>query len=992
MDESNSRITFRALLLGTVFSGLFAYLTVYFENKMSLILTATQVATLPYVLLLLTVWLVNPVSRFLRICRPFSMAEILIIFVMGGVSSGISTFGLASQIVPVMGNLFNQHWNTDQAKWENYIEPYISESFFLSEPGIQEKAIAYRSALLGYEDVKKVYDVARALKDSQASIDQAALKEKEAEESDEPEAAKTIKLNRAMNARRYAQRALALAEIEWESLRGTHDPAKVQEVLETYPAKVEKAKAEMEAKDKELRELEGKAFAKVETFRRGLPKELRAIPGFIPHPGEPVRMYFSRIRRLRHGMKALRPLRALSKSLKDREAGAASSGLAQDVSLAVSSATETLQPLSDPAEVRAQKEGLDAELDSQSKALEEASRELRDKNQERRLAEAERFDELEDEIETLDDRAATLREDLSRISVELEKARQELEFVERIGTAIENLKQLEASVAADNERPPAELSEELALIIAEFPKFDGTLRRFLVGDIEWGGWLRPVFNWGLVILLTYVILMTFNVLIFRQWAHNEKLIYPLAELPELLAGREPGIQTAEGTPSIFRGGLFWAGFSVSAVILGYNLFAASEVITGLKSIDLYFKWADYVKDSIFSGLYYSRCHIFFTMVGLSFLIPAKISFSLWFFYLCYLGQLQSMVWAGHGVNERSFPSMWWYTLNFKTAEAAGALMVFAAVILWKCRKSLLCFFTPSFISNLDPDERSELRISSFLFLASSVGLILFLWLRLGANLYYTIFAYVVILVITIGLIRAVAEGGILGFQAWCGPFHFIHSLFGFDKAWTAPEMFSPLMVYYSLMFLDIKTFIAPAMANSIKIRDDLRMSRLRFHVAIALGIGIAAVIAILSQIILAYTWGADGMQSWFHTSFPKGLFQKIVTITKNHPVDTASGAFWLGFGAVAMGGLLYLRQFVFWLPHPIGMIMLVNPIMQTYWFSIFLGWVFKSLVTKYGNKDTYKNMRCMFVGLIVGELIIIVLAMLVAIWTGKNIRIDLNRN
>jgi hypothetical protein len=37
-------------------------------------------------------------------------------------------------------------------------------------------------------------------------------------------------------------------------------------------------------------------------------------------------------------------------------------------------------------------------------------------------------------------------------------------------------------------------------------------------------------------------------------------------------------------------------------------------------------------------------------------------------------------------------------------------------------------------------------------------------------------------------------------------------------------------------------------------------------------------------------------------------------------------------------------------------------------------------------------MRFMFVGLIVGELIIIALAMIVSIWTGSSIGIDLNRN
>ena len=41
---------------------------------------------------------INPVCRFVRVVRRFSTAEILIIFIMGSVSSGISAFGLARQL------------------------------------------------------------------------------------------------------------------------------------------------------------------------------------------------------------------------------------------------------------------------------------------------------------------------------------------------------------------------------------------------------------------------------------------------------------------------------------------------------------------------------------------------------------------------------------------------------------------------------------------------------------------------------------------------------------------------------------------------------------------------------------------------------------------------------------------------------------------------------------------------------------------------------
>lgn len=318
-------------------------------------------------------------------------------------------------------------------------------------------------------------------------------------------------------------------------------------------------------------------------------------------------------------------------------------------------------------------------------------------------------------------------------------------------------------------------------------------------------------------------------------------------------------------------------------------------------------------------------------------------------------------------------------------------MVFATVVLYRCRQYILCFFVPASVRELDLAEQKELRISSFLFIFGSLALIILLWKGMGANIFYTILCYSVMMVITIGLVRAVTEGGILGFQAWVSPFHLIRTLFGMNKSWTAPSLYAPLMVYYSIMFLDIKTFIAPAMANSIKIRDELKMGRLRFHVAIFLGIAIAAFAAITAHLIMSYSQGADAMHGWFYFGFPKGLFDKIAFIGKTSPVDITASRWWLGFGGAGMAALLYLRQHFFWLPHPIGMIMLVSPIMATYWFSIFLGWLFKSLVTKYGSKEAYVKARTFFVGLIVGELFLVVLAMIISCKMGITIPIDMNR-
>ena len=62
---------------------------------------------------------------------------------------------------------------------------------------------------------------------------------------------------------------------------------------------------------------------------------------------------------------------------------------------------------------------------------------------------------------------------------------------------------------------------------------------------------------------------------------------------------------------------------------------------------------------------------------------------------------------------------------------------------------------------------------------------------------------------------------------------------------------------------------------------------------------------------------------------------------------------------------------LFWFPHPIGFIMLINPLMTQLWFSFFLGWLFKKITVKYGGKATFDRVRDVFIGLILGELMAI---------------------
>ena len=298
------------------------------------------------------------------------------------------------------------------------------------------------------------------------------------------------------------------------------------------------------------------------------------------------------------------------------------------------------------------------------------------------------------------------------------------------------------------------------------------------------------------------------------------ITYPLAELPKALVYTDrPG----GGMPDIFRNGLFWMGMAISGSVLGWNLLCKSQVVPGLSPLNLNNLWSDYVGNTPLQVLMNWKSEVFFTMIGLAFLIPKNISFSLWFFYLLYMCLLLILYWSGHIDTEGT--SQWWYMANIKTSIGAGAMLVFASVVLYKCRRYIFCVFHPGVLKDLESDEQRELRYASWAFMGASLGIVLQLWLDMGANLFYTVFFYLVLLLIIIAMVRAVAEGGLLAVKTYINPFHYVRAFCGFDKAYSAVPLFTPLLMYCGMLFLDLKVFIAPAMANAIKLRNDFRMPR-----------------------------------------------------------------------------------------------------------------------------------------------------------------------
>jgi hypothetical protein len=497
----------------------------------------------------------------------------------------------------------------------------------------------------------------------------------------------------------------------------------------------------------------------------------------------------------------------------------------------------------------------------------------------------------------------------------------------------------------------------------------------VIKSIDWAAWAKPIAGWLVMVFAVYCAFYCLTYVVLDQWDSREKLIFPLAKLPEALL---PDSDTVLGrVPAIFKTGGFWAGFALSFGVLSLNASQSAGWLSGLGLLQMGMSGLSVqtlVEGSIFEGL----CGgpqtlmflIIFTAVGISFLLPLETSFSIWFYFLVGKAVILTLVWMGYGRNGSDFPTEWLWTNNPVTAQGAGGILLFSAVSLWK---SLHDYFTLS--KGKSSKERVLIGLP-LLGLAVSLG-VLTMWLVWNQiTLGWAIGVVIFLTLLSLGLMRLVAEGGIYWFQAHSSLFH-LYKMTGLSGL-----LLGPLLPIYSVLFLDIKTFIAPNMLNSAKMRADVRAERLKFHLNIVICLVVTVLFSLGVALILSHARGANEMNRWFYTSGPASALDTAAQAMTRVPTFELSTAIWYAIGASWVGLSIFLRQTLFWFPHPIGYIMLINPLMAQMWFSFFLGWIAKRIVVKYGGKATFDRVRLIFLGLIFGELLGVAIWMMSSLMFG----------
>ena len=472
--------------------------------------------------------------------------------------------------------------------------------------------------------------------------------------------------------------------------------------------------------------------------------------------------------------------------------------------------------------------------------------------------------------------------------------------------------------------------------------------------IPWHLWLRPLAYCLMLYGFVVVAFLSLATIVRRQWSDNEKLSFPLVQLPVEMMRQRAGQR-------FFRDPLMWIGFAIPAVLFSVN--GIRNLRPDVPEITVYLEISGRLPPPL-SDLSTWLVSVSPGALGFFYLLPRELLLSFWFFHL--LGKLEEAItlWLalppirGMHVGANGY-------VGYQTDGAFFVLVAFMIVMALPHVKLVL----KRAISREGPRGEGELmpyRTAVWLLLASLAAAVI--WLHFaGMTIAFAAFAVLVyVFVEAVVMARATAEGGLPMTEGCFTPID-ISSLVIAPRS-LGPHNLTAVGFFDSFFTRDLRGGLLPTLLDSQKIGDLMGLSRRVVLVSFVAAVVLTIPMSVAIQLPLIYHRGALSLWSHFSRQNALQFFQENSAHLQGEDVYTPGSLVCFIAGAAITAWLGFMRvRFAGWPFLPLGYALSTSWGVLTFWFPMFVAWVIKSLVVRYGGMGLYARLRPMFLGMIFGE-------------------------
>ena len=453
-------------------------------------------------------------------------------------------------------------------------------------------------------------------------------------------------------------------------------------------------------------------------------------------------------------------------------------------------------------------------------------------------------------------------------------------------------------------------------------------------------WLPVIFWWSLFLFVLHLMMLCLNAILRKQWVESERLSYPIIQLP---------VEMTQGQERFFKSTWMWLGFALGItinMINGLNFLFPHVPSLGGKLYDLQLL----LTERPWNAIGWSPLAVFPFGVGLSFFIPLDLSFSCWAFWLIW--RLERLLGAIMGWKN-------WPRFPYEPEQSHGAYLGLCLFALWMSRHHLKAVMRQILTPTASMDQKGLSYAAPICGLVIGMIFIVIFCLRIRMSVGIIVPFFVIWFAIGIAITRLRAElGSPVHDLHWIGPDEILPSILGVRRIGV------PNLVGFSYLYVLNRAHRSHSMPHQLegfKIAETVGTPLGRLTLLMLLASFLGAVSSFVAFLTLSYQ---NGPLSWFGTE----SFRRLEGWLTNLPATDLPAVGFVIFGFIGTILLSLLRiRFLWWNLHPVGYAIsgswAINPMIG----SIFIGWLLKWIVLKYGGISWHRSAIPLFLGVILGE-------------------------
>jgi hypothetical protein len=497
-----------------------------------------------------------------------------------------------------------------------------------------------------------------------------------------------------------------------------------------------------------------------------------------------------------------------------------------------------------------------------------------------------------------------------------------------------------------------------------FIKDEAIYKGFYLGnDTVWRwayirAWLPVTLAWTLFISILLFVMLCINALLRKQWTENERLTYPIVQLP-LQITNEQSFQPK----GLFRNPLFWTAFLLAGTIdtvnsLNYYYPSIPTILTpgfGQSFLDI----GPYFPEKPWNAIGWTPLSFYPFMIGLGMFMPLDFLFSTFFFYWFWKFERVTAVALAWDQDPR-FP----YTEN----QAFGAYISFCLYSIWISRGYLTQVLRRALgaKSSLDDSKEPMSYRSALIGIVLGLTCLISFASYLGMTWWVGILFFLIYFALALAITRMRAELGT--------PIHDLH--------FTGPEMIltrvagsrafdTQNLTVFALFFWFNRAYRSHPMPHQLeayKLAEQTRSNLKQWHAALLFLGAFSVFVAFWAMLHLMYDYGAEGKSRMTFGAEPYNTLTNWLKLPELGKFPEMM-AIWIGFGISFL--LQWLRIKLPWWPlHPLAFAVTSSWEINLVWGPLALAWVFKALILRYGGRGGFHRFLPFFIGLMIGQFVV----------------------